>query len=604
MQAPFRFGSYELDPVAGELRKAGVRVQLSGQPLDVLALLVRRPGQVVTREELKETLWPDETFVDFDNGVNSAIRRIRRALDDSATDPRFIETLPKRGYRFVADVDSPQAEAAIPDVQPSSRRLALLILLAALVVGAMAPSRLWLWPRPDGSASGVLSMGEPIPLTTLPGIERDPTFSPDGSQVAFAWNGTDRQDFDIYVKSVSAGHEPLQLTDDPADDIMPAWSPDGQTIAFWRSQGDQSGIYLVSPQGKNERQLLGDRPAHASNQDSSRHTRHSWSPDSKWIAFTDTAMSSRAVVAISVETGESKVLTDAAGRDDLFPAFSPDGASLAWARTGGEGKGIVIMDLASGKVRRLADSPASLAWSADSDSLFTMAVRTASPLQQVRVEDGERKVAPAVRGAGPLSISASGDRLAYARRFRNLDVLAIDVPTPLQPASEPHLVLASTTSEAMAQISPDGSRVALLSGRSGRPQIWIAGRDGSGARELPMGGAALRWSPDGEWVAFDRPTADSPRGIYVTDRNGGRRRLVTDSEKYAVQPCWSEDGESIFFAQGSNEANARIWRAPVGGGEARQVTTGRGIRCWAAGGLAVFRTGLGCMAGSPGWLRL
>ena len=102
MEHQIRFGVFELDPAAGQLRKSGVSVPLSGQPLDVLLLLVRRPGEVVTREELKEALWPDETFVDFDNGVNSAIRRIRRALDDSPSSPRFLETLPKRGYRFIA----------------------------------------------------------------------------------------------------------------------------------------------------------------------------------------------------------------------------------------------------------------------------------------------------------------------------------------------------------------------------------------------------------------------------------------------------------------------------------------------------------------------
>jgi len=112
MEQQVRFGVFELDPTSGELRKSGIRVPLSGQPLEVLTLLVRRSGDVVAREELKEALWQDETFVDFDNGINSAIRRIRRALDDSPSSPRFLETLPKRGYRFIAPVRGSRPEEA------------------------------------------------------------------------------------------------------------------------------------------------------------------------------------------------------------------------------------------------------------------------------------------------------------------------------------------------------------------------------------------------------------------------------------------------------------------------------------------------------------
>ncbi len=101
------FGSYEADLAAGELRKNGVRVRLETQPFQILAMLLERPGEVVSREEIKDALWAEDTFVDFDNGLNTAIRKIRRALDDSATDPRYVETLPKRGYRFVGTLDGP-----------------------------------------------------------------------------------------------------------------------------------------------------------------------------------------------------------------------------------------------------------------------------------------------------------------------------------------------------------------------------------------------------------------------------------------------------------------------------------------------------------------
>src|SRR5690349_15136127 len=99
-----RFATFEVDARAGELRKQGVRVKLQEQPFHVLAVLLQRPGEVVTREALRNQNWPPDTFVDFDNSLNTAINKLREALGDSADNPRFIETLPRRGYRFIAPV--------------------------------------------------------------------------------------------------------------------------------------------------------------------------------------------------------------------------------------------------------------------------------------------------------------------------------------------------------------------------------------------------------------------------------------------------------------------------------------------------------------------
>jgi DNA-binding winged helix-turn-helix (wHTH) protein len=104
--ASVRFGNFEVDLRAGELRKSGLKIKLQGQPLAVLALLLERPGQVVTREELQQKLWAGEAFVDFEHGLNKAIGKVRDALADNANNPRFIETLPRRGYRFIAPVDA------------------------------------------------------------------------------------------------------------------------------------------------------------------------------------------------------------------------------------------------------------------------------------------------------------------------------------------------------------------------------------------------------------------------------------------------------------------------------------------------------------------
>jgi cholera toxin transcriptional activator len=119
----FRFGAYEADPGSGELRKSGVRLRLQEQPFQVLIVLLERPSEVVTREELRQRLWPEDTFVDFDHSLNTVINKLREALSDSAANPRFIETLARRGYRFLAPVEFVQRQTA-PGLSPAAPAMA------------------------------------------------------------------------------------------------------------------------------------------------------------------------------------------------------------------------------------------------------------------------------------------------------------------------------------------------------------------------------------------------------------------------------------------------------------------------------------------------
>ena len=129
-----RFGAFEFEPHTGELRKHGLRIKLQGQPIDVLRMLLEHPGDVVTREELRKGLWPADTFVDFEHSLNAAIKRLRAALGDSADAPRFVETLPRRGYRFIAPLSQPASEVPPPapaNVKPAGRRRVVLWVAAA-----------------------------------------------------------------------------------------------------------------------------------------------------------------------------------------------------------------------------------------------------------------------------------------------------------------------------------------------------------------------------------------------------------------------------------------------------------------------------------------
>ena len=193
-----RFSVFEVDIRSGELRKRGVRIPLQQQPFRILSRLVERPGEVVTREELHRELWPADTHVDFEQGINGAVKRLREALGDSAETPRFIETLPKRGYRFIAPINSTlsstppepiQSDVALvsPSLQPRARKISgrmVVVALAILAVGAAVvlvnqgkrePA------RPVAQLPGHLTLALASDLPVF-----DPAISADGKMLCYA----------------------------------------------------------------------------------------------------------------------------------------------------------------------------------------------------------------------------------------------------------------------------------------------------------------------------------------------------------------------------------------------------------------------------------
>ena len=281
-----RFGAFELNLRSGELHKGRTRLKVPDQSIEILKALLEQPGELVTREELRDRLWSSDTFVDFEHGVNAAVRRLREALGDSADVPKYIETLPRRGYRFIGTIEGAAVSAAavaigrrqLRDSHSGTRRVEPgewtagsgrepsvvaasvggALLLAVLAIQALRPR---------------IDPGPPVPestrLTFDPGLQTEPTFSPDGRSIAYTSNKSGN--FDIWQQPVAGGNA-VQVTTDPDSDWQPDWSPDGSRIAF-RSERGGGGIFVVPTTGGHEERITdsGFRPR--------------WSPDGSWILF-------------------------------------------------------------------------------------------------------------------------------------------------------------------------------------------------------------------------------------------------------------------------------------------------------------------------------
>ena len=597
-----QFGPFVFDEGERMLWRDDQSVPLTPKASDLLAAFISQPGRLLSKDELLKTVWPD-TFVEESN-LAYHVFALRKALGDGNGNGRYIETVPKRGYRFTADVSvvsrvadagEPGPTAADTEVPhasdelhpvaqyadrpfPFSRRLVIVALVLAaplLYFGALSWREV---PSADPPRA--------LPLTSLQGVVRAPSLSPDGNYVVFTWTGEKQDNPDLYVHQVGAGG-PHRVTTDPGNDYSPSWSPDGKTIAFLRrGAGASHGeLWLTAPLGGSERKLADVKPLLPSY----RPPSIAWCHDSRCVLVTDSLGQDKpdALFAVAVDTGVKRQLTDAPGlAADGDPAVSPDGRSVVFLRytTPFSGR-LYRLPMAAGMVPegepvQLTSwiSPGKPSWMPDGrEILFAMrgglwkldALHGGSPTRLPFVgQDGHYPV---------VSRTADGRlRLVYVRHFSDGNIWRVDAGRSSEAiGTTPVKAIASTRGDYIPSLSPDGRRIAFISDRSGEPHIWTADPDGSSPRQLsslPSAGSPgfPRWSPDNKSIAFHGDPSGRP-DVVVVPAAGGPPKILTESMPNGGFPSFSQDGRWVYFCVVENK-KPRIWKIPVSGGAAVQIT--------------------------------
>jgi Tol biopolymer transport system component/DNA-binding winged helix-turn-helix (wHTH) protein len=591
-----RFEGFQLDLRAGELRPdAGKSLRLSEQPFRILTMLLERPGEVLTREEIRKELWPDNTIVEFEHSINAAMNRLRQALGDSGDHPRYIETLARRGYRWMVSVEGMEV-GPTSDVAPRHPWRWLPLAVALLLgIGLTAGVLRFVLSSPKSSAPALTS----VPLTALPGHEYEPSFSPDGSQVVFTRSEEgDESKSHIYVKLIGTSGPPLQLTNGPAGDFNPVWSPDGRFIAFLREFSDRYAVLLIPALGGPERKIAETRLAHVPG------PYLAWSPDGNSLVIShkdkDSPKEPAALFVVAIDTGEKRRLTsppsavsDSSG--DTNPAFSPDGRTLAFIRMSDFRTELYLLPVSDalqsvGEAKRipLGQSRYAPAWTEDGREIIFWSWRQG--LWRIGVSGSDTRSAEPARlpfGDNALcpAISRRGHRLAYSNGiFRNSSIWRMAVPSgPSGPSARDgtrvgsfnRSFISSTQNDLHPQFSPDGKRIAFVSERSGNFEIWVCNSDGSSPVQLTSFHGPVvttpRWSPDGRRIAFDSSAGGGEFDIWVIGVDGGKPVRMTTHPANDGNPSWSRDGRWIYF-DSKRTGEQQVWKMPADGGEAIQVT--------------------------------
>jgi Tol biopolymer transport system component/DNA-binding winged helix-turn-helix (wHTH) protein len=571
-ESSVRFESFEFSPRTGELFRNGFRLKLRGHPTDVLAILLEHPGEVVTRETFQKRLWPENTFVDFEQILNNSIARLRDVLGDQAESPEFIETLPRLGYRFIAPVEktsasNPPAEtpnhcshtpAAAPDLQaPQTARS-----------GVHRMNGLWtVWPVTVLTVA-IASLGyrylrTPLPSPhithyeqlTLDGRQKFP-FGTDGTRIYLDLPGGGRS---IGQIPTSGGRITEFTIDVPLGDYyvpgLHAVSPDGSSLLVMNQNDFKEGykIWVVGALGHPARYLT-------------RALRAAWSPGGKSIVYINPHGD---IYTISANGGESRLLhredapvSEVARTRDMI--WSPDGTTIRLSRWGGR-----MFEMSSsgtnfhewlpgwnGSVQKCCGR-----WTPDGQFFVFLAGHTLAKapgfprLAQIwAVDERKGRMRPSI--AEPVLLASEplhwGDPIP-SRDGKKIFVRGVSLRGELErydPTSkqlEPYL---GGISAEMPDFSRDGKYVAYVSFPEGI--LWRANRDGSGLMQLtepPFYPRNPRWSPDGTQILFTDDTQNGVDAIYVVSSQGGTpKRLLPQRGEPESLADWSPDSKRVVYA--------------------------------------------------------
>ncbi len=611
----FSVADWTVDPELNVISDGDSTIHLEPKVMKVLVQLAMTPGQVWTKEHLIEAVWPD-TFVS-DDALTRCISVLRREMRDSIQSPRYIQTIPKTGYRLVAEVrrsegarDGKAASATVATPPPiwaaDSNAIAVTnqsspsqivpaeqsaprpklprilwpaLAILALVVAAVAGWVVWrVRSRPAVPAFSVIA------LTSYTGQQDQASFSPGGARVVFVWENPEDETRNLFIKQVGS-ETLLRLTHSPESDYSPVWSPDGTKIAYLSASDKGLGLYVISS--------LGGQPQKLYTPQSRVHWEQralSWSPDGKSLIFPDGSPSSIYVLALDTLQARPITTPPHVWDGDVNPAFSPDGRQIAFVRAIDSAvRDIYVLPAVGGTPRQITHDRRlveSLTWTADTSGVIFSSDRGGKfALWKVRLRGGEPQRLPVgTEDAYQPAVSPATNSLLYTESSATWNILGFRLRAGREAnrhreAEKPAAIVSSTEQDSAPSFSPDGLRFAFQSWRSGAQELWIASRDGLTLRQLTWGGRGLSgspsFSPDGQQVAFDsRPEGHSH--IFVVPSAGGAPREVTTGNSNDILPRWSANGQFLYFAS-NRSGNWQSWKVALGGGAPQQVTMNGGF---------------------------
>ena len=612
-RSTFLIGDWRIEAMLNTIVRDDLEHRLEPKVMKVLLILAAHPQQVVTKEAIMQAVWP-ATFVG-DDVLTRCISVLRHSMRDSAQEPRYIQTIPKVGYRLVGKVqilEETTAEpepAPVPPAQPLPSATPSASSVPSHAAGLRPRQRIrnWhrIWTRWGAWISAcalLLAVGfsllgwrffhpahhliqptRTLQFTSFAGQQSRPVFSPDGSHIAFVWQSENDSSQHIYIKDVQ-GQSLFRLTDEDEAEYSPAWSPDGTQIAWLAETRTGFGLYIspARPSSPRQRVYIPEEPTHWEQGDLS------WAPDGKSIILADHVGAQPHSSIYRVELGSLRVVpltTPPAGWEgDMSPAYSPDGSRIAFLRASESSvRDLYWMDARGGEAHRLTQDGRNIdgiAWTADGKSLVFASDRAGKyALWQIALNDHSPERLPVgTEDATEPALSLHGNMLAYTQSSALWSIVSVAASGRAE-ATQPTVLLSSTQQDSAPAFAPDGEHFAFQSWRSGSQELWIASADGKSLRQLTSFGNSMAgspaWSPHDDQIAFDA-RLEGHSHIFTVAAQGGVPHQLTSGDSNEIVPRWSADGRSLYF-RSNRGGRWQIWKMPAAGGAALPVTSDDGM---------------------------
>jgi Tol biopolymer transport system component/DNA-binding winged helix-turn-helix (wHTH) protein len=577
--ANYQFDDIEVRPRSFEVLKAGRVLPLEPKSIRVQLHLIGNRDRAVSKEEIFRSVWPDTAVTD--NALTRVIAQLRRELGDDARQPRYIQTVPTLGYRFIGRLDDEPAPAA-SDRLPQPRRLTW-VAAGAVASVVLTAAAFMLSSHSPGSAV----FKNTTQITTSSGFDGSPAFSPDGKWIAYT---SDRSgSFEIYLRAASGGALDTPLTSDGAQNVQAAWSPDGKWIAYHSVAN--GGIWVIPAAGGTPRRITrsGSQPA--------------WSPDSRQIAFrsenvtslaaTDIVSGTRSFICVvSAEGGEpATIVSTSPPGVKAFPAWHPRTRRLLFASLSAKSGELWTVNADGSRPLRLLTAESSVffspVYSPSGDRIvYGSFSRTREfGLQQVRLKDGGDAVdgePELLTRSGTLilrdlAISPDGRRLLYTSASASSTFWQLATGADGQPLGEPAPFYQDVVFRmSFPSFSPDGRHIAFFARLfGGQGNIWTMKSDGTGATQLtdsPGFNMMPGWTADSSAIVYSR-TTDGTEGVHlwrksVADRS--ERPFSQDRRPHAWSRLTPAGNELIYHRLDGGIFN--IWSKQVASGIEKQLT--------------------------------
>jgi Tol biopolymer transport system component/DNA-binding winged helix-turn-helix (wHTH) protein len=547
-----QFGAFQVDLRAGELRKNGVKLKLQEQPFRVLCLLLEHPGELISREELRNRLWPADTFVDFDHGLNAAIKRLRDALGESADTPVFIETLARRGYRFTVPIDGAESRAETSSIAPErggkgrARRWAIL----GVSVVALGAALIWVVRisvmRSSPSSEPTITERK-LTANSAENLIDGAAISPDGIYLAYS------DASGLYLKLIRSGETYKIAVPGDFSGRLEGWFPDGAHVLVSRAQRPEGtvGLWNVPIVGGGPRKVVDDGWG------------ASISPDGTRIAFLRGAPHFRfqpygAELWIARFDGSDAREVTPSTPDKFFaaPAWSRDGRHLAYISSSknydSEVNSVEMKDVQSLSSRVLLSSvraPDSLCWLPDDRLVYNIAEElnpADSNLWAVRAfSQNPPDPVRLTRGAGwvtNISATANGRTLEFLRKSWQSQVLVARLASDGRQLAAPRRLTLDENNNLPFSWTPDSKAVIFASDRNGTFDLFTHALDQPLPEPLvagPGNEVVSRLNPEGTEVLYQSvpKSTDAPTSIFAIPLAGGTPRLVLREQHIVNLQC-------------------------------------------------------------------